>query len=226
MRDLGDRIGTVVGKAQTFNSEVDIINKQRELVTENISRDGGATYHDLQKVNQKALDFAVDTSVTAFIETPMLVDEALSNVNIAVSVGGLVMGVTKSATKTAPKAYANALKNAEEGQLKSLASKRNNPGMVYHQPPRPPYEANPQHIKGTSTYKPGKTPEPGNAAEVFKTAVQDPTNPGTWYAIFGKNIYMFASKNNITAHFTGYFKGAKGTVKNMMKKIKQWMTNQ
>jgi len=136
MRDLGDRIGTVVGKAQTFNSEVDIINKQRELVTENISRDGGATYHDLQKVNQKALDFAVDTSVTAFIETPMLVDEVLSNVDIAFSVSGLVMDVAKSATKTAPKAYANVLKNAEEGQLKSLASKRRDPGMVYHNDPQ------------------------------------------------------------------------------------------
>jgi hypothetical protein len=70
--------------------------------------------------------------------------------------------------------------------------------------PKPTYAVNPAHVPGP-TLRPGKTPLPADAAEVFRNAVPDsPTNPRFWY---GKDangrIYRFSSGNDGTAHFSG-----------------------
>jgi hypothetical protein len=53
--------------------------------------------------------------------------------------------------------------------------------------------------------RPGKTPLPKDAEDVYKRAVpNDPENPTAW---FGKNadgeIYRFSLSNDGTAHFSG-----------------------
>jgi RHS repeat-associated protein len=70
--------------------------------------------------------------------------------------------------------------------------------------PKPKYAENPAHIPGKGL-RPGKTPLPTDAEQVFKNAVpNDPVNPTAW---FGKNsngqIYRFSSSNDGTAHFSG-----------------------
>ncbi|MGL6225170.1 MAG: hypothetical protein ACRC10_00920 [Thermoguttaceae bacterium] len=84
---------------------------------------------------------------------------------------------------------------------------------------RPSYQTNIQHNTHSSRYVPGKTPEPKNAAEVFKRAVRDPKNPRTWYAIVDKKtIYRFFSTNENTVHFSGYVEG-KGNIKKIRKML-------
>lgn len=63
---------------------------------------------------------------------------------------------------------------------------------------------NPQHVPRKGV-KPGKTPLPKDAEDVFKNAVPDDSvNPKAWY---GKNkdgqVYRFSSSNDGTAHYSG-----------------------
>ena len=66
------------------------------------------------------------------------------------------------------------------------------------------YHVNPAHGPGP-TLRPGKTPLPADAAEVFQRAVPDhPVSPKAW---FGKNadgqIYRYSLGNDGTAHYSG-----------------------
>gem|GEM_PF-5595322 len=72
---------------------------------------------------------------------------------------------------------------------------------------KPMYAENPAHVPGT--LRPGKTPLPDDAAEVFRNAVPDSVpngdlQPRNWY---GRNaegkIYRFSYSNDGTAHFSG-----------------------
>ena len=70
--------------------------------------------------------------------------------------------------------------------------------------PKPKYHVNDAHVPGLGL-KPGKTPLPRDAKDVFKTAVpNDPQNPTAW---FGRNAdgqtYRFSLGNDGTAHFSG-----------------------
>ena len=109
-RDLGDRIGTVIGKAMTFNSEVDGHRSQLSSITENISRDGGRTYNDYQNLNKQGVSLAVDTAVTTFIETPALVMEVADTASTLVAAGSLAMGAAKGSAAAAGKALTNSAK--------------------------------------------------------------------------------------------------------------------
>ena len=68
---------------------------------------------------------------------------------------------------------------------------------------KPSYTINPDHAPGT--LKPGKTPLPDDAGEVFRHAVPDSDlNARHWY---GQNaegkIYRFSNSNDGTVHFSG-----------------------
>ena len=68
---------------------------------------------------------------------------------------------------------------------------------------KPSYTINPDHAPGT--LKPGKTPLPDDAGEVFRRAVPDSDlNARHWY---GQNaegkIYRFSNSNDGTVHFSG-----------------------
>lgn len=70
--------------------------------------------------------------------------------------------------------------------------------------PKPTYHVNPAHVPGQGL-RPGKTPLPSDAQDVFRTAVpNDPHNPTAW---FGRNAdgqtYRFSLGNDGSAHFSG-----------------------
>jgi RHS repeat-associated protein len=69
---------------------------------------------------------------------------------------------------------------------------------------KPTYVENPAHVPGP-TLRPGKTPLPSDAEDVFQNAVpNDPVSPRAW---FGRNsngqIYRYSVDNNGMAHFSG-----------------------
>ena len=77
-------------------------------------------------------------------------------------------------------------------------------GLPRFDGPKPTYVVNDAHVPGRGL-RPGKTPLPSDAQQVFKSAVPgDPIEPGAW---FGKNgdgaIYRFSLGNDGTAHFSG-----------------------
>jgi filamentous hemagglutinin len=62
-------------------------------------------------------------------------------------------------------------------------------------------ETNPAHQPGPS-FNPRKTPEPVDAAQVYKNAIR--TNIGEYYGTNAKGeIYRFYSNNAGTIHFSG-----------------------
>jgi hypothetical protein len=67
---------------------------------------------------------------------------------------------------------------------------------------RPPYHANPARLPGP-TMNPNKTPEPGDAAQVYQAAVQ--ADKKTFYGLSQATgeIYRFFTDNAGTAHFSG-----------------------
>lgn len=70
--------------------------------------------------------------------------------------------------------------------------------------PKPAYDINPAYVPGRGL-RPGKTPLPDDAEDVFRRAVpNDPTNPTAW---FGRNeagqIYRYSLDNVGGAHFSG-----------------------
>ena len=70
--------------------------------------------------------------------------------------------------------------------------------------PKPRYDVNPAHVPGRGL-RPGKTPLPRDAEDVYRRAVpNDPTNPTAW---FGRNAngqtYRFSVDNAGGAHFSG-----------------------
>jgi len=83
--------------------------------------------------------------------------------------------------------------------------------------PKPSYGVNPAHVAGRGL-RPGKTPLPKDAADVFKNAVpNDATSPTAW---FGRNaegqIYRYSPTNDGTAHFSG-IDGVGDGVRNLTK---------
>jgi hypothetical protein len=85
---------------------------------------------------------------------------------------------------------------------------------------KPSYSANPDHVPGT--LRPGKTPLPDDAQEVFRNAVpDDPTNAKNW---FGRNrdgkIYRFSNGNDGTVHFSG-IDGVGDGIRNLTKYARQ-----
>ncbi|MCP4352056.1 MAG: RHS repeat-associated core domain-containing protein, partial [Desulfobacterales bacterium] len=67
---------------------------------------------------------------------------------------------------------------------------------------KPPYRANPAHDPACSRFNPKKTPEPGDAVQVYKNSVR--SGMGEWYGI-GKDgqIYRYFSDNAGGVHFSG-----------------------
>ena len=69
---------------------------------------------------------------------------------------------------------------------------------------RPPYRANPAHDPNSPSFNPRKTPEPSDAAEVYRNAVQ--VELGTWYGIAADGtVYRFFSDNAGGVHFSAIF---------------------
>jgi RHS repeat-associated protein len=71
--------------------------------------------------------------------------------------------------------------------------------------PKPTYDVNPAHVPGQRGFNPSKTPLPGDAADVYGSAVpNDPVNPTAW---FGRNgdgqTYRYSPSNDGNAHFSG-----------------------
>ena len=78
--------------------------------------------------------------------------------------------------------------------------------------PKPRYVENPAHVAGRGL-RPGKTPLPPDAEEVFRNAVpNDRKNPTAW---FGRSAngqtYRFSVDPNGTAHFSGIDEVGDGT---------------
>ena len=70
--------------------------------------------------------------------------------------------------------------------------------------PKPAYSINPAHVPGKGL-RPGKTPLPPDAEEVFRRAVPaDSIAPRSWYGRNSKGqIYRYSDSNDGTAHFSG-----------------------
>jgi|GEM_PF-3494907 len=67
---------------------------------------------------------------------------------------------------------------------------------------RPSYEPNPAHNPKSHLYNPKKSPEPKDAAQLYRGAILG--NLGTWYAKNSKGqIYRYFSDNAKTVHFSG-----------------------
>jgi hypothetical protein len=73
---------------------------------------------------------------------------------------------------------------------------------VVEQRIRPPYRPNPAHDPRSPLFNPRKTPEPGDATQVYGDAVRG--DMGTWYGLNKDgDIYRFFSDNAGGVHFSG-----------------------
>ena len=91
-----------------------------------------------------------------------------------------------------------------KGEPESGAEQAAAPKLPRFNGPKPKYAVNPAHVRGPGL-RPGKTPLPADAEDVYKGAVpNDPTDPRAW---FGRNaerqIYRHSLGNDGIAHFSG-----------------------
>ncbi len=80
-----------------------------------------------------------------------------------------------------------------------------NQNQPRYEGPKPTFSVNGAHVPGQPGFRPNKTIQPADAAEVFRTAIPDSaTNPRVWWGVNANGqVYRFSVDNNGVAHFSG-----------------------